>query len=234
MTSRTLLALGLTLAATGVFGSRPALAQTPPANESTTTTTTTAAGDTTTVETTTVQALPPAPAPAAEETPRLDERTAFMGGKHRLKLGILAFEYGILQRLSVGSDPPAWAARAVVKVWVPNAHLKVQIVDRDPVWVALLGAVYYARIDSGDSTSGHLIDTPLSVFTTVKVHPRVFLHGEAAYLFARVVGSGDLTKTEFKGVAPLRAGQVGLMAQFQLTRIVSLTATGRYQFYAAN
>ena len=68
----------------------------------------------------------------------------------KLKLGILAFEYGILRQLSVGSDPPAWAARAVMKVWVPNAHLKVQILDREPVALALLGAVYYARLDSSE------------------------------------------------------------------------------------
>ena len=218
-------------AAAALAGSPAANAQT--AAETTTSTTTTEGGTTTTVETTTAQAPPPALALAQEDIPRLDERTAFTIGRNRLKLGILAFEYGILRQLSVGSDPPAWAARAVVKVSLPNAHLKYQIVDRDPLWLALLGAVYYAKLDSSDQ-SGTLIDVPLSVFATVKVHPRVHLHGEAAYIFARVTGTGDLTRVEFNGAAPLRAGQLGLMAQFRISRIVSLTATGRYQVYAAD
>ena len=226
-------AFALLLAATALAGASPARAQT--ADETTTsTTTTTEGGTTTTVETTTAQAPPAAVAPAAEEIPKLDERTAFMVGKGRLKLGILAFEYGILRQLSVGSDPPAWALRAVAKVWVPNVHLKVQILDRDPVALALLGAFYYARLDGKQNVDGHLIDVPLSLFATVKVHPRVHLHGEAAYIFARLAGSGDLTKVQINGGAPLRAGQVGLMAQFRISRIVSLTATGRYQFYAAD
>jgi hypothetical protein len=232
MASRTVLALTIALGAVALVGSKPARAQT--ATETTTSTTTTAEGTTTTVETTTAQAAPPAPAPAAEDIPRLDERTAFTVGRNTLKLGILAFEYGIIQRLSIGSDPPAWAVRAVAKVWVPNFHVKYQIVDRDPIWLALLGAAYYARLDSSNDVNGHLINVPVSLFASVKVHPRIYLHGEGTYLFARVAGSGDLTKAQWNGGAPLRAGQAGLMAQFRISRIVSLTATGRYQFYVAD
>jgi hypothetical protein len=220
----------LVLATAALVGASPARAQMPP--ETTTSTTTTTAGDTTTtVETTTAQAPPAAVAPAEEDIPKLDERTAFMVGKGRLKLGILAFEYGILKQLSVGTDPPAWAARAAINVWVPNVHVKYQIFDRDPVTLAVLGAVYYARLNSSQDVSGHLIDVPLSVFATFKVHPRVYLHGEGAYIFARVAGTGDLSDVQFNGGAPVRAGQAGLVAQFRVSRIVSLTATGRYQFY---
>jgi len=233
MPSRAIVALITFIVSAGVvLAPSPAVAQ-PAETAGTSTTTTTEGGTTTNVETTTVQALPPAPPPAPEEIPQLDERTAFMVGKHTLKLGILAFEYGILRNLSVGSDPPAWAARAVVKVWVPNAHIKYQILDRDPVWLAVQGAGYYAWLNK-NGVSGNLLDVPLSLFATVKVHPRIHLHGEGTYLFARVSGTGDLTKAEFNGVAPLRAGQLGLMAQFRITRIVSLTATGRYQVYAAD
>jgi hypothetical protein len=245
--------LAIALAAAALAGGAPALAQTAPeptpapgtpeptttpatpepGTTRTSTTTTTEGGTTTTVET--VQAPPPAAVPPAEENiPKLDERTAFMVGRHTLKLGILAFEYGILRQLSVGSDPPAWAARAAVKVFIPNAHLKYQILDRDPVWLAVLGAAYYARIDGAQNVDGHLIDVPLSLFATVKVHPRIHLHGEAAYIFARVAGTGDLSKAQFNGAAPVRAGQLGLMAQFRISRIVSLTATGRYQVYVAD
>ena len=156
-----------------------------------------------------------------------------MVGEHKLKLGILAFEYGIMQRLSVGSDPPAWALRAVINIWVPNLHLKAQILDRDPVWLAVQAAGYYATIDSTSGASGRLIDVPLSLYATVKVHSRVYLHGEGAYVYARVFGSGDLTRAEYGGAATARTVQAGLMVQVRLTRIFSLTATGRYQAYTA-
>ena len=233
-TSGTVVAFILTLSAGVVLASSPAVAQPAETTGTTTSSATTIEGGTNRdVETTTVQALPPAPPPAPEEIPKLDERTAFMVGKGKLKLGILAFEYGILRNLSVGSDPPAWAARAVMKIWVPNAHIKYQILDRDPIWLAVQGSGYFAWLNK-DGVSGELFNIPLSLFATVKVHPRVHLHGEGTYLFARVSGTGDITRAEFNGVAPLRAGQLGLMAQFRITRIVSLTATGRYQVYAAD
>jgi hypothetical protein len=118
-----------------------------------------------------------------------------------------------------------------MKVWVPNVHLKFQFLERDPIWASLLVAGYYARLDARNNIDGHLLDLPISVFVTGRVHPRVHLHGEAAYVFARVWGTGDLSKAQFNGAAPIRAGQLGLMLQVRLTRIFSLTATGRYQVY---
>jgi hypothetical protein len=58
------------------------------------------------------------PSSAAEAVP-LDEHTALVLGRHRLKLGVLAFERGITHNVSVGlnaaarvaggsSIPPAW------------------------------------------------------------------------------------------------------------------------------
>jgi hypothetical protein len=185
------------------------------------------------VPSTTVQALPAAPPPAEKPIPQLDERTAYMVGRNTLKLGILAFEYGIVDKLSIGSDPPAWAARAFMKVLVPNVHLKFQILDRGPIALAVLGAAYYGILDKSNGVSGSLIDVPLSLFASVRIRPRIYLHGEATYIYVRATGTGDLSQAEFNGAAPARAGQLGLMAQFRLTRIFSLTATGRYQVYVS-
>jgi hypothetical protein len=185
------------------------------------------------VETTTVQAPPPTEAPPPKPIPEIDERTAYMTGKHTLKLGILAFEYGILQQLSIGTAPPAWVLRSIISVLVPNLHLKYQILDRDPVAVAVLGAGYYADISTND-INGHLFAVPVSLFVSVKVHPRITLHGEGTYIYARVTGTGDITKASLDGASAASAGQVGLMAQFRLTRIFSLTATGRYQFWVSD
>ncbi|HSY38553.1 MAG TPA: hypothetical protein VLA79_03465, partial [Polyangia bacterium] len=185
------------------------------------------------VETTTVQAPPPVEAAPPKPIPELDERTAYMVGKHTLKIGILAFEYGIMQQLSIGTDPPSWALRAVTSVLVPNLHLKLQILDRDPVAVAVLAADYYADI-STDNVNGNVFDVPLSLFVSVKVHPRITLHAEGSYVYAHVVGTGDITRATLHGATAASAGQVGLMAQFRLTRIFSLTATGRYQFWVSD
>jgi hypothetical protein len=185
------------------------------------------------VETTSVQAPPAAEAPPAKPLVQLDERTAYMVGRHKLKIGILAFEYGIVQQLSIGSEPPAWALRAVTDVLIPNLHLKYQILDRDPVAVAVQAAGYYANI-SRAGFSGNLIDIPLSVYVSVKVHPRITLHAEGAYVFGRAFGTGDLTKAQLDGATVIRAGQLGLMAQYQVNHFFSLTATGRYQFYVAD
>ncbi len=210
----------------------------PPSTTTTTTTTTTEGGGGAvssihSVETTTAQAPPPVAAPPPKPIPLLDERTAYMVGQHKLKIGILAFEYGIMQQLSVGTDPPSWALRTVTSVLVPNLHLKFQILDRDPVAVAVLAAGYYASI-SKSSFSGNLLDLPLSAFVSVKVHPRITLHAEGAYVYAHVFGTGDITQASLHGAGAARAGQVGLMAQFRLTRIFSLTATGRYQFWVSD
>ena len=185
------------------------------------------------VETTTVQAPPPVEAPPPKPIPLLDERTAYMVGKHTLKLGILAFEYGIIQQLSIGSDPPSWALRAFTGVLVPNLHLKFQILDRDPVAVAVLAAGYYGTI-SKSNFSGSLINVPLSLFVSVKVHPRITLHTEGAYVYAHVSGTGDITQASLNGAGAVRAGQLGLMVQYRVTRMFSLTATGRYQFYVSD
>ena len=185
------------------------------------------------IETTTVQAPPPAEAPPPKPIPELDERTAYMVGKHTLKLGILAFEFGILQQLSIGTEPPAWLLRTVIDILVPNLHLKYQILDRDPVAVAVLVAGYYASLNR-DNINGNLIDIPISAFVSVKLTPRITLHAEGAYVYARVIGTGDVTQASLHGATAANAGQVGLMLQYRLTRIFSLTATGRYQFWVSD
>jgi hypothetical protein len=182
----------------------------------------------TTIETTRVEAPPPLP--KAPDIPTFDERTAYMVGRHTLKFGILAFDYGIIQRLSIGSDPPSWTLRAFVHVWVPNLHVKYQILDQGRVAVAVQAAGYYANTTSVN-IDGHLIDVPLSAFVSVKVHPRITLHAEATYVYAHLFGTGNITNLQFNGATTSRTGQVGLIAQFRLTRIFSLTASGRFQVY---
>jgi hypothetical protein len=184
---------------------------------------------TTTTTTTTRGVLPAAPPPAAEAPTRLYERTAFTIPKHTLALGVLAFDYGFAEGASVGSDPPAWALRAVSSVIVPNLHVKFQVFRRDPVWIALQGAAYYADISS--NVSGQMLVTPLSLWASFKVTDRFFLHAEGTYVYVHAFGTGNVTRAELQGAAATQTVQTQLMAQLQLTRVVSLTALGRYQLY---
>jgi hypothetical protein len=184
---------------------------------------------TTTTTTTTTTAIPPGAPPPPEQPTRLDERTAFTIPRHTIKLGLLAFDYAFAEGAVVGSDPPAWAVRAFASVLVPNLHVKVQVLRRDPVWIAVQAAAYYADISS--NFSGQLLDVPLSAWASLKLNDHFFLHAEGTYVYVHAFGTGNLTRAELSGAAASQAVQGQLMAQLQLTRVVSLTALGRYQIY---
>src|SRR5215471_16636870 len=97
-------------------------------------------------------------APAkADDLPRLDQRTALMLGAKRLRIGILSFDYGIIEQISIGTDPPAWAARAFLPVFIPNLHLKASDLQRGPVALAVQGAAYYLSMNQGGSASGSMV-----------------------------------------------------------------------------
>lgn len=168
----------------------------------------------------------------ADDLPRLDERTALMLGAKRVKIGILSFDYGIVEQVSVGTDPPAWAARAFLPVFIPNLHIKASVLQRGPVAVAVQGAVYYVSLDQQGTASGSLIVVPASAFGSFRLHQRVWLHGELTYIFANASGAGDVNEAGLNGQAATRAAQAGTILELRLTRIFSLTALGRYQFYA--
>jgi hypothetical protein len=174
-------------------------------------------------------AAPPAPPPRPNAVP-LDENTAHMIGRHRLKVGVLAFEYAPTEWLSFGSDPPEWAIRTVTSVLVPNLHVKGQFLRTPRVEVAGRVGGYYANINHGDA-NGHLLMLPLTLYVSTKVTSRLWLHLEGAYNWARGYGAGDVAKTDVWGTVVQRTAQVGLMAEVRLTRVVALFARGRYQFY---
>lgn len=168
----------------------------------------------------------------ADDLPRLDERTALMVGANRLKIGVLSFDYGLTERLSIGTDPPAWAARAFLPVLVPNLHLKFAVLQWGPVHLSVQGAGYFVALQDQGSASGSVTAFPASLFTSFRLHPRVWLHSELTYLWVRAWGAGDLNDAGLAGQAVTRAAQAGLMFELRLTRIFSITALGRYQFYS--
>src|SRR5438477_1284807 len=106
----------------------------------------------------------------ADDLPRLDERTALMLGAKRLRLGILSFDYGIIEQVSVGTDPPPWGARAFLPLFIPNLHFKVSILDRHPVALAVQGAAYWVSMQQRESASGSLLAIPVSLFASFRLH----------------------------------------------------------------
>jgi hypothetical protein len=164
-----------------------------------------------------------------DDLPRLDERTALMLGANRLKVGVLSFDYGLVERVSIGTDPPPWAARVVLPVIVPNLHVKVSVFQRGPVALTLQGAGYYLILRETGSASGALTSIPASLFASFRVQPRVWLHGEATYIFVHAFGAGDLNAAGINGEVATQAAQTALMLEWRVTRIFSITALGRYQ-----
>lgn len=169
-----------------------------------------------------------------DDLPRLDERTAYLLDAGTLKLGILAFEYGLSDRLTIGSDPAFWAARAVIPIIVPNLHIKELIYARDPVAVSVRVSGYYANLETDGNASGSLIAAPLSLFASFRLQDRIWLHTEGAYVWARAIGAGDLNQLHVGGAVATQDVQLGAMLELRVTRIFSLTATGRYQIYTAD
>ncbi len=168
---------------------------------------------------------------AADDTVPIDEHTAAMVGDGRLKLGVLAFEYGLTSWLSVGSDTLAWLAGVVSPVFAPNLHFKAQLLQRERYAVSAQLAGYYANA-TNDEADGHLFTVPLTLIGSVEVFPRLWMHAELNYNWTRAVGAGDLDKVTINGEAATRSGQLGLMFEYRLTRVVSFLARGRYQAFS--
>lgn len=167
-----------------------------------------------------------------DEAPRLDERTALTIEGQQFKLGLLAIEYGITDRLAIGVDPPAWAARAVLPFWVPNLHAEIQAIRTDAFALSVRLAGYYANLEEDEAAPGSLVAVPTSLFASFRLAPSWWLHGEGTYVLARATGgSGDLDNADLNGAVAAQAAQLGAMLEYRLTQNISLTALGRYQPY---
>ena len=174
-------------------------------------------------------------AETADGLPKLDTRTAYTVGAGTLYVGILSFTYGITEHLDIGVDPPEWAARAVIPVLIPNLHIKETILDQGPLTLSVRVAGYWAVLQTTDNNqSASLIVAPVSLFASFRLLDRLWLHGEGAYVYAHAFGSGDFNQLHFGGAVGTQAVQIGAMLEGRLTRIFSLTATGRYQVYTAD
>lgn len=175
---------------------------------------------------------PPANEPLSDFTePRLIERTALTLDGGELALGILAFAYGITDRVMVGMDPPYWFVRALTTVLVPNLNLRVAVVRTRDLWISANVAAYYAFVGNSDLAKGQVLSVPLSGFVSYQAMPGFWIHPELTYTVVNAFGEGDFTKMTLGGTAATRTVQLGLLLQYQLTSVFGLTLVGRYQPY---
>jgi len=173
----------------------------------------------------------PEPPPPDDDVPRLDQMTALTLGQGKLSLGILAFQYGITDWLSVGIDPPYWLVAPVAHVLIPNAHAKLVALRSKDLWIAGNVGFYYAFVGKNDAASGQLMTVPLSAFVSVQALPGFWIHPELTYTLVNAFGTGDFKRFTLGGSAATRTVQAGLMFEYRLTDVVALTVRGRYQPY---
>jgi hypothetical protein len=163
------------------------------------------------------------------EGPRMDEYTAFTVGRHRLKLGVLAFDFGITERLSVGTDPPAWAARSVVDVVIPNLHVKYTLIDDERFRLSAQAAFYYYDLTSADVASGSLVAVPLTLWGSLPLLDKLSLHLEGAWNIIRASGTGNADEADIKGAVATEALQTGAMLSYRVRPRLALNLRGRWQ-----
>ena len=177
---------------------------------------------------------PPAQArlPTPEQAQRWDEGTALTLGGQTFKLGILAFDYGITDRINVGTDPPMYLIRTAEPVLVPNLHIKVIAYRWNELWLTGQAAIYYANVQKGDA-SGTLWAIPLTAYASYQIDPRWWIHGEVTYDIIWGNGVGNLTETTLGGAAATRSLQLAATGEYRIRPTIAITLRGRLQVYTA-
>jgi hypothetical protein len=177
-----------------------------------------------------IEARAQARLPTPEEAQRLDEGTALTLGGQTLKVGILAFDYGITDRINVGTDPPMWLIRTAEPVLVPNLHVMVIAYRWNRLWLTGQAAVYYASITRGDA-SGNLWTIPLTGYASYQIDSRWWVHGELIYNIIWGSGVGNLTESEIGGAAATRSFQIGATGEYRIRPTIAITLHGQVQLY---
>jgi hypothetical protein len=162
---------------------------------------------------------------------RSDEYTAFTVPGGDLKLGLLSFEYGITDRFSIGTDPPAWAAGAYVQTWAPNLHVKYSLVAQERWRLSGQVGAYFADISTANSGAGNLVVVPLTALGSVALADRWWLHLEGNYNFLEVSGTGNVQNLDIEGALSTESFHVGAMLEFRPIPRLALTVRGRSQVW---
>jgi hypothetical protein len=173
-----------------------------------------------------------APTERASQIP-LDEYTAFTVPGGGLKIGVLSIEYGLTDRLSIGIDPAPYLVRAFTDYIVPNAHLKGELLRTRFGTVSARAAAYYGWLETERGRDGRILLLPVSVFASGPIVPRLWLHLEANYNWARALVSDDGGKAQVEGVVANTNWQGGAMLEYRVSSLIGLLARGRVQAFTS-
>ena len=163
----------------------------------------------------------------------LDEFTAFTVPRHALKVGVLSIEYGLADGLSVGIDPAMYVARAFSKYIIPNAHLKAELLRHERVTISAKLAGYYALLDSDTGPNGHILILPVTVYASMPVVPRLWLHLEGNYNYVRGVGDNVSGRAQVEGTVATRNFQGAAVLEYRVSPLIGLLARGRLQMFTS-
>jgi hypothetical protein len=171
-------------------------------------------------------------APAVAENDELLAYTTYTIDQGNLALGLLSIDYGILEGLSVGTDPPAWAARVATPFWIPNLHVKWAFI-RTPEFrlAAQLGA--YAGGPNRSRNDVSFLAVPVSLFASAPLTSRLEGHLEGTYGYAYAWGTGSPGDLTIEGAVAANVLQFGALLTYRVSDLFRLTLRGRFQAYAS-
>jgi len=170
--------------------------------------------------------------PTPEEAERVTEGTALTLGGQVLQIGILAFDYGITDRIEVGTDPPMYLLRTASSVLVPNLHLKVVAYRSDRLWLSAQVAAYYATVSKG-TASGNIWTVPVGAYASYQIASQWWIHGEVNYNIIWGSGDGNLTEATLGGAMASRAVQLTAIGEYRIRPTIAITLRGRIQVYTS-
>jgi hypothetical protein len=163
----------------------------------------------------------------------LDEYTAFTVPGGGLKIGVLSIDYGLTDRLSVGIDPAPYLMRAFTDYIVPNAHLKAELLRTRQGTISARAAGYFAWLETDAGRDGRVLLLPISVFASGPIVPRLWLHLEANYNWARAIAADEGGKAQVEGVLASTNWQGGAMLEYRVSPLIGLLARGRVQAFTS-
>lgn len=170
--------------------------------------------------------------PAHAENDELLPYTTYTIDQGHLALGLLSIDYGLLDGLSIGTDPPAWAARIATPFWIPNLHVKWAFLRTPDFRLAAQVGAYWAGPDHPRNDLSFLA-VPVTLFASTPLTSRLEGHLEATYGYIYAWGTGSPEDLTIEGAVAADVLQFGALLTYRVTDVFRLTLRGRLQAYSS-
>ncbi|MFT3925359.1 MAG: hypothetical protein QM778_22665 [Myxococcales bacterium] len=162
---------------------------------------------------------------------RVVQSTAYLLNKGEKIVGPFRVDYGILDKLQVGTYVVPWA------FVIPNIQFKMLVFQNEHWVVSLRPGLFYADLAiphnlygiGPDSTDLKLWLVPIEGYVSLNLPRRLTLTLGGVY--TAVAGHGHYDPDDFDGTAAASNAQVGLGLEWRVNRITALYLAGRYIAY---